>query len=129
MFNVHFDHQGKTAQVESAKLLVQMARQIAGNAPVVLTGDFNVEQNHEAYNILHNSGLFKDAYELAPIKYAPNATFNSFKVGPNSLNRIDHIFVTPALNVKRYGILSDHYQGKTPSDHYPVLIEVSYKNK
>jgi len=37
---------------------------------------------------------------------------------------IDHVFVTGNFKVKRWGILSDSYHGKYPSDHFPVLAEV-----
>ena len=43
-FNLHMDHVGIVARRESAKLVVRKIREIAGSAPVVLTGDFNVDQ-------------------------------------------------------------------------------------
>ncbi|PIQ21735.1 MAG: endonuclease [Cytophagales bacterium CG18_big_fil_WC_8_21_14_2_50_42_9] len=124
-FNVHFDHRGKQAQAESAKLLLQKVKAIAGSAPSILTGDFNVDQREAPYDILNNSALLKDAYELTPLKYAGLGTFNSFDIKTNSDSRIDHIFLTSQFKVKRYGILTDSYKGKVPSDHFPVLIEVT----
>ena len=40
-FNTHFDHLGKEARRESAKLLLQKVAAIAGNTPAIVTGDFN----------------------------------------------------------------------------------------
>lgn len=42
MFNTHFDHVGKDARRNSAKLLLNRITAIAGNLPVLITGDFNM---------------------------------------------------------------------------------------
>jgi endonuclease/exonuclease/phosphatase family metal-dependent hydrolase len=146
-FNTHMDHKGKAARVEGAKLVIAKIKQMCGDkARVILTGDFNVAQDSPAYNTFAQSGILKDAYNLAPIKYAPAGTFNNFKVDTHTDKRIDHIFVK-GFDVKRYGILTYHYwsdeQGSDselnsapteltaehrgvhlPSDHYPVQIFV-----
>ena len=126
MFNTHFDHRGVQARKQSAQLILDKIKSIAGNAPVVLTGDFNVDQFNESYTLLNTSGVMKDAFTTAPIKLATNGTFNSFDITTKTDRRIDHIFLTAAFEAKRYGILTDTYNGKFPSDHFPVMIEVSY---
>ena len=40
-FNTHFDHVGKVARRESAKLLLAKMHELAEGLPVILTGDFN----------------------------------------------------------------------------------------
>nr|WP_262915707.1 endonuclease/exonuclease/phosphatase family protein [Niabella ginsengisoli] len=40
-FNVHFDHEGKIARLESSKLILQKIKEIAKGVPAILTGDFN----------------------------------------------------------------------------------------
>jgi endonuclease/exonuclease/phosphatase family metal-dependent hydrolase len=98
-----------------------------GNVPVVLTGDFNVDQTNESYTLINTSGILKDAFTLAPIKYAEAATFNSFDITKTSDKRIDHIFVTKQFKVVRYAILTDTYNGgRVPSDHFPVVVKVNY---
>ncbi|WP_256012611.1 endonuclease/exonuclease/phosphatase family protein [Desertivirga xinjiangensis] len=126
-FNTHFDHKGVQARLESSKLILSKIKQIAGNSPVVLAGDFNVDQHDNSYAILNDSPLIEDAYRLADIKLANNGTFNGFRVGTTSSSRIDHIFLSNNFKVNRYGILTDSYQGRLPSDHYPVLIVVEPK--
>ncbi|PRY11674.1 endonuclease/exonuclease/phosphatase family metal-dependent hydrolase [Pontibacter ummariensis] len=126
LFNVHFDHQGVQARKESAKLVLHQIKKIAGDTPVVLTGDFNLDQTDEGYAVLSKSNLVQDAYNLSPVRYAPNGTFNGFNINIKSDKRIDHIFLTPHFKTKRYGILTDSYQGQLPSDHFPVAIEVAY---
>jgi endonuclease/exonuclease/phosphatase family metal-dependent hydrolase len=124
LFNTHFDHRGIEARKKSAALILEQIKKIAGDSPTLLCGDFNVDQNNESYTLIQNSKEFKDAFTTAPIKMANNGTFNSFDITSKTDRRIDHIFVGRGFEVKRYGILTDTYQGKFPSDHFPVLIEV-----
>ncbi|MBC7903239.1 MAG: endonuclease/exonuclease/phosphatase family protein [Gemmatimonadaceae bacterium] len=123
-FSVHFDHRGVIARKESAKLILQKIKTIAGKTPVVLVGDFNGGHQSEWYNTLNNSDDLKDVYGKAPSPYTNNGSFNSFQSRNPSKEIIDHIFTTSHFKVKRYGILTDTYHGKFPSDHYPVLAEL-----
>ncbi|MES2279524.1 MAG: endonuclease/exonuclease/phosphatase family protein [Bacteroidota bacterium] len=125
-FNVHMDHVGVVARRESAKLIMSRMKQMTGSIPTILTGDFNTDQNSDAYQTLNNSGLLKDCFTLAPIKLATNNTFNDFKVDNKDTGaRIDHIFVTRHFKPLRYAILTNTYRGKLPSDHYPVVVTLS----
>ncbi|RYU90109.1 endonuclease/exonuclease/phosphatase family protein [Mucilaginibacter terrigena] len=120
-FNLHMDHIGIVARRESAKLVLEKIKQMAGASPTILTGDFNVDQTSDSYAVINDSGLLKDSYVLSPVKLAPNNTFNAFDVNTAGDKRIDHIFVSKQFKVKRYGILTNTYHGRAPSDHYPVV--------
>ena len=126
VFNVHYDHQGVKARQESSKLILEKVKTIAGTAPVLLTGDFNGDHNSQWYQLIANSGTLSDTYRLVAKPYANNGSFNSFKT-PSSTSIIDHIFVTKQFSVKRWGILTDSYYGKFPSDHFPVVADVTLK--
>lgn len=126
MFNVHFDHLGVQARIESARLVTDMIKKIAGNSVCILTGDFNFDENHESYTFLKTSGLLKDAYDLAGLRFAPGGTFTGFDITAKPVGRIDHIFVTADFQVIRYGILTNTYNGRYPSDHFPVFAEMSF---
>ncbi|HEK21376.1 MULTISPECIES: endonuclease/exonuclease/phosphatase family protein [unclassified Mucilaginibacter] len=125
-FNLHMDHIGVVARRESAKLILQKVKQMAGNTATILTGDFNVDQTSDSYAVINNSGVLKDTYVLSPLKMAPNDTFNDFNASTAGDKRIDHIFVTKNFKVLRYGILTNTYHGRTPSDHYPVEAVITY---
>ena len=147
LFNLHMDHIGIQARAESAKLVLAKIAGFPSATPVMLTGDFNVDQNNESYTLINNSGVLKDSYDKATIKYALNGTFNNFKADSKTESRIDHIFVSPAFTVQRYGILTDSYRLKTtdtaaapitgkpagmftarmPSDHFPVMVKLEYR--
>ncbi len=152
-FNVHFDHVGIIARKESAKLILDKIKTLAGDLPTMLTGDFNVDQNSESYLVLNNSNILTDAYDIAQLKYGSKGTFNSFNINVNSESRIDHIFVTNDFNVLKHGVLTDTYrtsqteleelvnsgaypqeiilfqnEARLPSDHYPVICVIEYKS-
>jgi len=126
VFNVHYDHQGVKARQESSKLILEKIKTIAGTSPVLLTGDFNGDHNSQWYQTIATSEVLADTYRSVKKPYANNGSFNSFRT-PSSTAIIDHIFVTKQFSVKRWGILTDSYFGKFPSDHFPVVADVTLK--
>lgn len=151
-FNLHMDHIGKKARVESAFLVQKKMQELGANLPAILTGDFNVDQTHQSYNAFVEKGILCDSYEKSDFRYATNGTFNSFNPNNFTESRIDHVFVSPVFHVKRYGVLTDTYrskgsgnkadakdcpeeitikayQARTPSDHFPVKVELEYDKR
>ena len=141
----------ETARREAAKLIVSKIRDIAKGATVIVTGDFNVDQNDEIYSIFTDSGLLRDSYQEARLRFAENGTFNSFDTDLYTDSRIDHIFVSPAIRVESYGVLTNsywvpdnesatllkghdapqqidfsRYTRRQPSDHYPVFVKLAF---
>lgn len=147
VFNTHFDHQGVIARPESARMILKAIKAIADDQPVILTGDFNGDQASETYRILHDSGILNDSFESTSERYALNGTATGFNINSQTDSRIDHIFHTVGFKAVRYGVLTDSYrtpapetdetisrafprevkfrnfQARTPSDHFPVLVE------
>ena len=107
--NLHMDHVGVVARSESAKLVMQRitAMTEGGQKLAVLTGDFNVSQENDLYRLFTDTGVLKDCYEAAAMRFAENGTFNGFKPDRYTTDRIDHIFVTPATQVDAYAVLTD----------------------
>lgn len=124
VFNVHFDHEGYIARRESSKLVLQKIKAIAPNSPVILTGDFNGDHDSEWYKTIQASSTLKDAYFLVDKPYVLNGSFNGFNASTIKTGIIDHIFITEHFKVSKYGLLTDTYYGKYPSDHFPVVITV-----
>ena len=148
-FNLHMDHVGVVARREGARLVIRKIREIAQGAPVIVTGDFNVDQTDEIYSIFTHSGLLVDSYEAARLRFAENGTFNSFDSSIYTQSRIDHVFVSPGARVDAYGMLTSGYWvpndasgelkkaanapqeisfntcvRRLPSDHYPVFVRL-----
>lgn len=126
IFNTHFDHQGIEARKQSAKLILDKIRSIAGNDPVILTGDFNGDHTSEWYQALANSSLVSDTYRMVKHPYLLTGSFNAFGQNLHHKSIIDHIFVTKQFKVKKWGVLTDSYGGKFPSDHFPILTMIEY---
>lgn len=127
-FNSHYDHQGKVARRESSKLLLARIREIAGEqATVIATGDFNALPTDEPIVTLASDGLLRDAYTLSQQPpYGTEGTHNSFRLNAEMKGRIDYIWVTKGVEVKKYGVLNDMQYGRFPSDHFPVMIEAAF---
>lgn len=126
LFNVHFDHLGEQARRESTRLIVSMIRNISGNHSAILTGDFNFNELHPNYDIIKNSGILVDTYDMAKFRYAPGGTFTGFDITAKPAGRIDHIFVTGDIIVNKYAILTNTYNGRYPSDHFAVMAEIGF---
>jgi len=126
-FNAHFDHEGKIARVESSKLILSKIKEIAGTEPAIFTGDLNGDHQSKWYLELAKSGLLSDTYNQVEKPYVNNSSFNAFGKDVDGYGIIDHVFVTKDFKADRWGILTDTYHGKYPSDHFPILVEVSIK--
>ncbi|MES2881341.1 MAG: endonuclease/exonuclease/phosphatase family protein [Bacteroidota bacterium] len=127
VFNAHYDHQGVVARKESSKLILQKIKAIAGKSPVILTGDLNGAHSSEWYQTIAASGVVKDSFTQAKFTYTNSGSFNGFGHTKNSKEIIDHIFITNHFTVSKWGVLTDTYSGKYPSDHFPVLAQLTIK--
>lgn len=120
-FNTHFDHIGIVARTESAKLLVAKVSEIAGENPVIISGDFNATPAEESYNILHDN--FKDSYLACEKRYGPEYTFNGFVLEPNTQReRIDYIFTSKQVQVLQHYIVDGQRGARYMSDHFPIYV-------
>ncbi len=122
--NTHFDHRGRKARLESAHLLVERASGLSG-APIILTGDFNCGEGSEPWQVLTESGIFRDTWRVVhPEPEGPEGTFNGFR-GHIDGPRIDWILVTRHFDVHAADIVRTHREERWPSDHCPVTAVLS----
>ena len=127
VFNTHFDHVGKEARKNSAVLILNKIKNVnTEKYPVFLTGDFNMEPNHESID--HITRSLKDAKEVAALDFGPEGTFNGFHFDKPVTRRIDYIFVSEGMKIHKYAVLSDNWNSQYPSDHLPVFIETTLTN-
>ncbi len=123
VFNVHFDHQGKIAREQSAILMLSKISEIAGDMPMICTGDFN--STPETIQIRQMSGILADSYEVTEQPpYGPVGTFNGFKWDAGLQDRIDYVFVSGQFRVQKYAALTDSKNQRFPSDHLPVVADL-----
>lgn len=129
-FNTHFDHVGKVARKESAKLILQKIKEIVGKSHCIITGDFNAIPSDEPIQLLKNKSNphhLIDAKEISIIPhYGPSGTFNGF--GPKEINDepIDYIFVKNRIQVLQHATLSQTWHGRFSSDHFPVVAVLRF---
>ncbi len=131
-FNTHFDHLGKVARAESAKLIRQRIAELPQGAAVIVTGDFNASEGSEPYQNLfaekEGSQLLKDTFRLAhPGRLKQEGTFNKFDPNSRDGARIDWIAVTDALSVESARINYVSKEGRVPSDHFPIEVVLKYQ--
>ena len=129
VFNTHYDHIGKIARAESSKLLLKKIKEIAGETPLFLMGDFNATPSDEPITIIAETLFETSALSLTP-HFGPESTFNGFKAKEQENRKIDHIFVNNKnIKVLKHATLSNTWAGLFASDHHPVMTTISLKNK
>lgn len=125
VFNTHFDHIGQEARKQSAILMLQKIKGIAGSSPVILTGDFNAQPSAAPIKIITDSTASFYMTDTKSVSrqphYGPSGTFNGF--GPKEVDNepIDYIFIRNGLAVLQHATLSQTWQGRFSSDHFPVF--------
>lgn len=124
VFNTHLDHRGETARLESVKLITQKINEMISTEkyPVIISGDFNSKPEEEPAKFMSSS--FTDsrtASELIP--YGPADTWNAFQFDKKPDGRIDYIFINDKskIQIKKFATITDSYDKKYPSDHFPVM--------
>ena len=139
LFNTHFDHRGVTAREMSPLLLSQKIQSIAGESPVILTGDFNIRKNNSTLG----SGLYDNLTDVlkeknrliytleisdTPVTTA-GATSNGFRkdweIGEPG-DAIDYIFVTGHFTVVSYRVDRIMNGDIFISDHWPVTTLLEF---
>ncbi|HEC44788.1 MAG TPA: endonuclease/exonuclease/phosphatase family protein [Bacteroides sp.] len=127
VFNTHFDHRGVEARKNSARLIVEQISAInTGNYPVVFMGDLNLTPDSEA--ILYLSGILNDTRDSAiKVSFGPKGTSNGFNFEKPVTKRIDYIFTSrTGIQVNKFAILSESFELRYPSDHFPVYVEIEF---
>lgn len=122
--SAHYDHRGKQAKRKSAKVIHDYisAQRAEMDIPVlILTGDFNDLSHTAPIKALENQNCMFDAHRLADDIAGPNSTWNGFRRVERN-QRIDYVFVNPALPVRQHLIDDSRVDNRFPSDHMPVIV-------
>jgi len=124
-FNTHLDHISDEAQTKGMELIRQRIERYRAQTglPVVLTGDFNVGPAHAVISGLEGAG-YRNAYSvLAEGSQGVGRTFHEF-LGGEPGEPIDYVFASPDLEIVGVEVDRGRYDGRYPSDHYPVCTTV-----
>lgn len=123
--NTHLDHMGQIARHEGASLVLEQVKQLAGNLPVIVTGDFNAVPTDDPIKVLTDEKDLRHLTHtrtLAPLCYGPEWTFHDYgRVPLDERVWIDYIFIKGNIKVLRHGVLTESLGNLYPSDHCPVI--------
>ena len=124
--NTHYDHVGEVARKESSLLIIRKIKEIVGDQPAVLTGDFNVTDDSEAYRtIVSNEFVLLDAHKVAEHTGGAGYTFHAFgKAAPEGY-KIDFVFVTPQIKVL-HSEITPEVKDALLSDHNPQWTDLEF---
>jgi endonuclease/exonuclease/phosphatase family metal-dependent hydrolase len=115
--NTHFDHIGKVARERSVDIIKANISQLAGQYPVIVTGDFNIEPTETPYINATNG----ETYNLRDAGAgSQHGTYCTFSVG-KPCKRIDFIFYGVGWRVSKYSVITQSDGQYYPSDHLPVV--------
>ena len=120
--NTHLDHEGKEAQKNGLKLIVEkIAEMNPEGLPMVLTGDFNIEPSNPALADL--DARMQSTRKIAE-KTDDLTTYNGW--GKSSM-MIDYIYVSGFSSCPEYQTVIKRYADrKFISDHYPICATLIF---
>ena len=118
VLNLHTDARSGSNRLASAELVAARASPwIASGEAVVVLGDLNARAGAPTLGILEDAG-----FTFPPV---PGATFH-FNRGLNLFGAIDHIGLAgPVAPLSDPVVLRRRVDGRWPSDHYPVVLDVT----
>ena len=123
--NTHFDHRGKVAREEAAKIIKKRVDNLGDGVRVVVAGDFNSGEGSKPYQLLVGGNLLDTFRVTKPKRTDKESTFTAWN-GRLVGNRIDWLLCSPNLRVLSAEIDRTHFEGRYPSDHYPVTAVLGY---
>jgi len=112
--NAHFDHRGKQARLESARLIARWAA-ARPSMPTVVMGDLNAGEESPPLDALRSGG-YRDAFRVAHPDATEVGTFHGFK-GGRAGRKIDHVLVNDGVEVIDAWIDWTEDGDRYPSDH------------
>ncbi len=123
--NTHFDYQRQAIE-ESAKLLQQWIEGVVWKDPVIVTGDFNTNEDGPAYERLAGSGVLFDVSRQVPSGRNRAGTYHGYGTSEEPAP-IDWILASEHFEAVAADVDTYHQGGLFPSDHYPVTAVLRWR--
>ncbi len=126
--NTHFPHRKEDhkARLMAAGVIAERIQALDAKIPLILTGDFNAPAGAEVYQTL--TRLLEDAWPRAARRSGPECTFGGFK-GNVEGSRIDWILYRGPFRVHEAETVTRNWDGRYPSDHYPVFAVLEFERR
>ncbi len=125
VFNTHLDHISQYAREKSVHLILKRISELASEYPVILMGDFNVEDDNTVYQMIRGNQLtdtYRDIHHQAD---STDLTFHGWR-NVIGLTRIDYIFVSGHFITRSSEVIRRKINGQFPSDHLPVVSKIEF---
>ena len=123
--NAHLDHKGQRARLESCRLIRSKLSELGADARWIVTGDFNASPDEPPYSALFDDAADRKLLDTHRVVHrnpeANEGTFSSFDVSKTNGPRIDWIGCSEDFQVRLARIDRTSRDGRTPSDHFPVI--------
>lgn len=113
VYNTHLNFKYESLKERQLKKVLKILKKDSN--PIILTGDFNLKTNKEIFN------NFVDELKKMGIEHI-DVSDKTLKISKYH-RAIDHIFISDTFKLISKKRITD----LNTSDHYPVLIEVDYK--
>ncbi|KAK9458336.1 Endonuclease/exonuclease/phosphatase [Dipodascopsis uninucleata] len=127
VLNTHLDDQGSLARKKSAQLIMKIIKSLESHDALVLAGDFNSEQDQDAYQIFSKDLKDGRTHSISKLMYGNTHTYTGF--GDEKESVIDYIFVYPGVEVKSCSVLNNKFEDSPlSSDHRPVVCDIVIPN-
>ncbi len=121
--NSHFDHKGRVAVVEEAKMVRDFIDTHFADLPVVFTADLNAKPDSESYRILTEQ--LADARLTAQEKQE-YGTFHGTHPETMADYYIDHILLKSGAQAHSYRTVTVGVNHRFVSDHFPIYADVRF---
>ena len=123
----HLDHKGQEARYRQASIVADWIAEREG--PATVMGDFNDTPDSRAHRVLvSNRTRLQDTWQaLDGDGTEAGFTHHGFDGVPQQ-TRMDWILVRPSLVVQDVRILRDNEDGRYPSDHFPYIADVAFRD-
>ncbi len=125
VYNLHLDHESQPARERSVQLLLNHLRRRQPADPALVMGDFNMGEDNPALAQLLTAETpqLRDTFRAVHPAAQDVGTFHEF-TGQTDGDKIDYILATPEFQPLAAHILHDRWDGRYPSDHFPILAQV-----
>lgn len=118
VMNTHFGF-GDNCQVDSARLIYEYSKNIS-NHKTFITGDFNMCPDSLGYKEM--AKLFNDVNAFTAKNLS--TTYHGYKPDVINDQHIDYCFIDKDITPINQKIITETVDGKFPSDHYGLFIEL-----
>ena len=123
--NIHTDPESDMVRTNSCGLTVEMLKEIRGDRPAVLGGDWNMDLVATGYEIVTTSG-YQDVRIIAE-NTDLGGSFNAW--GDREEGNFaygDHLFASEGMVAELFDVVDDVYDGEHISDHNPLRAILYY---